>query len=227
MLEKDLYAPIKSHLEAQGFLVKAEVLDCDVFAVMDDKIVIVELKLKLNLEVVLQAVKRQKLGTVVFVAIPSPKRDYFSAHFRDVCHLLRRLELGLLIYYPKDDRVRMEFDAVPLKSRANSKKKQAHLDEFSQRHGDNNVGGSNCTRIMTVYKESALRIAGLLEIYKELKVEEVRNLSGDDKAQRILKNNYYGWFLSTKRGHYSLTGEGEKEVHERRELVDTLIKEVL
>ena len=54
MKESDLYAPVKTFLEGQGYAVKAEIGDCDVFAVREnEEPVVVELKLSLNLTVVL------------------------------------------------------------------------------------------------------------------------------------------------------------------------------
>ena len=62
MKESDLYSPLKSYLESQKYEVKGEVEDCDVLAIRDaEPPLIVELKLSLNLTVVLQAVDRLKL----------------------------------------------------------------------------------------------------------------------------------------------------------------------
>ena len=65
MKETDLYLPLKKFLEKQGYEVKAEVENCDVVAVKvpaaNEKAqpaTIIELKLSLNLEVILQAVDR-------------------------------------------------------------------------------------------------------------------------------------------------------------------------
>ena len=59
MKESDLYLPLKRFLESQHYEVKGEVNDCDVLAVRGDEVpVVVELKLTLNLDVVLQAVGR-------------------------------------------------------------------------------------------------------------------------------------------------------------------------
>lgn len=48
--ETDLYPPVKAFLEAQGYVVKAEVARCDVVAVRgDEPPVVVELKTRFNL----------------------------------------------------------------------------------------------------------------------------------------------------------------------------------
>ncbi len=62
MKESDLYPPLKQFLESQNYEVKGEVQDCDVLAVREEETpVVVELKLNLNLQVLLQAVDRLAL----------------------------------------------------------------------------------------------------------------------------------------------------------------------
>ena len=76
-LESDLYLPVKHFLEQQGYEVKGEVKDCDLMAVREEDILIVELKLHFNLTLVLQGVERLKLTPNVFLAIERP-RDTFT-----------------------------------------------------------------------------------------------------------------------------------------------------
>ena len=47
--ETDLYEPIRAFLEEEGYQVQAEVKDCDIAAVKDGQLVIVELKKAFNL----------------------------------------------------------------------------------------------------------------------------------------------------------------------------------
>ena len=71
MKESDLYLPLKRFLESQHYEVKGEVQDCDVLAVRGREApVVVELKLSLNLEVILQAVERLALTSKVYIAFP-------------------------------------------------------------------------------------------------------------------------------------------------------------
>ena len=71
MKESDLYPPLKRFLESQNYEVKGEVQDCDVLAVRGEETpVVVELKLSLNLNVVLQAVDRLSLTPKVYIGIP-------------------------------------------------------------------------------------------------------------------------------------------------------------
>ena len=70
--ETDLYAPVRDFLAAQGFTVRAEVHRCDVAATRGGDLVIVELKVALSLELLAQAVKRQRLTDTVYLAVPRP-----------------------------------------------------------------------------------------------------------------------------------------------------------
>ena len=70
--EADLYLPIKRFLEAQHYEVKGEIHGCDVFAIRgSEDPVVVELKLALNLNVVLQAVDRLAVTPKVYVGVPN------------------------------------------------------------------------------------------------------------------------------------------------------------
>ena len=69
MAEEDLYEPIKLFLEAQGYEVKGEIGACDIVAVRDDETpVVVELKERLTLALVLQAVDRLSVSDTVYIA---------------------------------------------------------------------------------------------------------------------------------------------------------------
>ncbi|MCB1331644.1 MAG: hypothetical protein KDK28_20250, partial [Maritimibacter sp.] len=70
MRETDLYAPVKAHLEAAGYEVKAEVGPADVVGVAGDAVVVVELKAGFSLKLLQQAVARQAVSDAVYVAVP-------------------------------------------------------------------------------------------------------------------------------------------------------------
>lgn len=42
--ESDLYQPIKEYLDSLGYDTKGEVKDCDITAIKDDELIVVELK---------------------------------------------------------------------------------------------------------------------------------------------------------------------------------------
>ena len=70
--------------------------DCDIAAVKDGQLLIVELKKAFNLKLVYQGMERQSLTDQVFVAIPRPKKGAREKAWKDMLKLLKRLELGLL-----------------------------------------------------------------------------------------------------------------------------------
>ena len=80
--ETDLYEPVRSFLEEEGYQVQAEVKGCDIAAVKEGQMVIVELKKAFNLKLVYQGLERQSLTDQVFLAIPRPKRGRGKRHGR-------------------------------------------------------------------------------------------------------------------------------------------------
>ena len=64
MPETDLYSPVKKLLTEMGYSVKAEIMDADVFGVKGEETIAVELKLSLNLDVIVQAALRQKVAYI-------------------------------------------------------------------------------------------------------------------------------------------------------------------
>ncbi len=104
MSEADLYLPVKRFLESQGYEVKGEVEDCDVAAVRgDEELVVVELKLSLNLELLLQAVERLAVTSRVYVGVPVGNYN-LRRRRRQTVKLLRMLGLGLLVIDPEVER---------------------------------------------------------------------------------------------------------------------------
>ncbi len=98
MSESDLYLPVKRFLESQGYEVKGEVGNCDVAAVRgDEELVVVELKLSLNLELILQAVQRLAVTSKVYVGVPIGNHNLRR---RQTVKLLRMLGRGRLVIDP-------------------------------------------------------------------------------------------------------------------------------
>ena len=56
-LEVDLYKPIQEYFLCEDYQVFGEVNDCDIAAIKDDEIVIIELKLTLSVDLLIQAAK--------------------------------------------------------------------------------------------------------------------------------------------------------------------------
>lgn len=231
--EEDLYKPVFDYLTRQGFTVNGEVGHCDVTAVKEDRLIIVELKKSLNLKLIVQAVKRQRMTDSVYVAVPHPGKQIFSSSWRDLCHVLRRLELGLMLVAPaqKDSDVRVEFDPFEFdreKSKKRSSKKRYRLiEEIKERHGDGNTGGSTRKKLMTAYKEKSIQIACCLERFGQLRPGQLRLLGTDGKKTGdILLKNYYGWFDRLGGGLYALNAQGGKALEEHSRLAELFRKEL-
>ena len=94
--ESDLYGPVRDYLQSLGYEVKGEVKDCDVTATRDGELIVVELKRGFTLELIYQAMDRQKVADGVYVAVPLPKRGYMDPRVPEMRSLCRRLELGLI-----------------------------------------------------------------------------------------------------------------------------------
>ncbi|WP_186670724.1 DUF2161 domain-containing phosphodiesterase [Sporosarcina sp. BP05] len=217
--EVDLYKPVKEYFTQQGYDVHGEVNECDVAAVKEQELVLIELKLSLSIDLLIQATKRQRLTNEVYVAIPKPKLNFRSKKWKDSCHLVRRLELGLILVSFIEDDARAEIVFHPAsfdrkKSMQRSKKKRnAMLTEVEGRLGDYNVGGSRQTQIMTAYKENCIHIACCLLQLGPLSPKSLRKMGTGEKTLTILNKNYYGWFDRIRRGTYMISDAGKGELH--------------
>ncbi len=217
--EIDLFPPVRDFLSKRGFEVRSEVRHCDITALKDEQLVVVELKRNLSVELLVQAAQRQKIADAVYVAIPKPKKRLFGAGWRDLCHLLRRLELGLLLVSLEDgfSYVEEALAAQPFdreKSRQqNRKQRQQLLREARGRSLDCNTGGSRGVKLVTAYRESALYIACCLERFGPLSTRQLRERgAAPRKTAPILQRNVYGWFERIAQGHYGLSTAGREEL---------------
>lgn len=229
LLEKEMYEPVKKWLAGCGFEPKAEVKGCDIMAVREELVLAVELKTVLNLEVILQATDRQRFSDIVYIAVPKKGRLFFTKRWRMITHLLRRLEIGLLLVSVKggEELVEETIQPVPfdrVKSRQlNNRKRKVIVKEYQGRHGDHNVGGSNKSRLMTVYREHSLVIADLLAEFGPMSPKALRERGANkDKAAGILRHNHYGWFSWLSKGLYGVTDEGRKALGKYHDVVAEL-----
>ncbi|NLC52686.1 MAG: hypothetical protein GX770_01800 [Firmicutes bacterium] len=223
--EARLFAPLRDFFDQLGYEVHGEVGACDLTASKDDELIIVEMKRSLNMQVLIQAVKRQRLTSEVYIAIFRPHYSLSSRKWKDRCYLVRRLELGLIIVSFLNDRPQVDFVLHPTpfnaeKSRQGARKKQSQLQaEIAGRHGNYNVGGSTGRKLMTAYKENAIHIACCLQKYGPMAPKELKALGTGEKTFSVLYNNYYGWFERVGRGVYQLSAQGQKEIKAFPELV--------
>jgi len=206
MKETELYAPVKALLQEQGYKVKGEIGKCDVMAVRgDEDPVVVELKTGVTIGLILQGVDRLALTEKVYIAVPKGKAKTWRKNLRDVLKLCRRVGLGFISVSGTEAHVHL--DPKPYKPRPNKKRKDALLKEFVTRRGDPNTGGSTRSKIMTAYRQEAIRIAEHLAEYGASKPKDVAKAVDAPKARMIMSKNHYGWFMRVENGVYDLTPE--------------------
>jgi hypothetical protein len=114
MLETSLYPAIKRFLEAASFDVKGEVKGCDIVAVRAGEgltLTIVEMKLGVTLDLLLQVTDRMRAADEVWLAVPATRRG----RDRDprVHRLCRLLGFGLMAVSATRDRVEVLVEPGP------------------------------------------------------------------------------------------------------------------
>jgi len=218
--ESDLSDPVKNLFENLGYSVKSEVNNCDLMAVKEDEICIIELKLGFTIDLLLQSVKRQKISDLVYLAIPRPKKNYFSSRWRDIKYLTRRLELGLIFVSFRKGMGLAEIIVYPEKfdrkhsENLNKRHRKKLESEFSKRSSDFNRGGVSRTKIITGYREDSIKIAFFIKNRPDGCSITLLLETGLDRKRitSILQKNFYGWFERVNRGIYCLTEKGKKEL---------------
>lgn len=223
--EENLSRPVEDFLISQGYTVRSEVEDCDIAAVKDDVLLAVELKKNLTVKLLSQAVKRQKTADIVYIAVLKPKKLRMNSNLKDIYHLIRRLELGLIWVSFRGDKSFIEISVEPeafdrKKSVVrNDKKRQKIVNEIKNRHKNLNVGGSTQKKLVTAYREQAIFIACCLDRFGNMSPSALKKLGTDvKKTSSILYNNHYGWFDRIDRGVYGLNEFGKKGLQTYKEL---------
>lgn len=229
-MERELSGPVRGYFEACGYSVRCEVGYIDIMATRDDEVIAVELKKSLNLELILQAVDRQKAVDSVYIAIPLKERRDKKNRWKKLCHLLRRLEIGLLLV-GNDKSVIREIEAVPFDRvrsiKKGEKKKSLLIKEFTERQSDYNTGGVKGVKLMTAYREKALYIACCLEIMGPMKPSEIKKKGADKlKTPDILYKNHYGWFMRLGKGDYCITEKAREDLIAYKELSEIFRKRI-
>lgn len=218
MKETDLYDPLKSYFENLGFTVQAEVNNIDIIAQKDDVLIIVEMKTQLNLKLIYQGCQRQKISDNVYLAVPSMNN---KKTMKERLHVLRRLNLGLLVVDVENNSVEVLIDPLDFVFRRSNKKKQKLLKELNRRVTNVNVGGATKTKLVTAYRERAIKIAYYLKD-GEKSTKELKELSGVKNATTYLQKNYYKWFNRVSRGVYELSNLGSIEIADYSDIFSDL-----
>lgn len=215
--ETELYEPVKSFFEKQGYHIKSEIRYCDLVGVKEGLTdpLIVEIKKSFNLSLLLQGMQRLKISNNVYLAVERnrAKRGAVNQRFSEITELCQKLGLGLItvtIYKTKPALVDILCQPQSQLKSKKSIRKQKLLREFEGRSGDYNLGGSHKTKLVTAYRERALKVASALEPLPSASPAQLARTTGISTAASILQNNYYGWFERIKRGSYRLTPAGKE-----------------
>ena len=206
MKEADLYPALKAYLEAQGYVVKAEIGACDILARRgDEPALVVEMKLSFSLALVMQGVARQGLFDDVYLAVPVTEKGW-KLRYKDIVALCRRLGLGLLAV--KGAQVEAHLDPAPYSPRKNTARAGRLLREFERRVGDPNMGGTTGVKRVTAYRQDALRCLVVMQA-GAAKPAVIAKAAGVMRAGDILRADHYGWFERVAVGVYAVTPQGQ------------------
>ena len=213
MREYELFDPVRRLFEDNGYRVNAEVNNCDVVAIKDDRTVIVELKRYLTVELLSQGLIRQRLGSPVYICIPKPKK-YSPRKFKPILDVIKKMELGLIfVTFMPEGLAYAEAvtDPEPYKGfSVNYKKKTALKNEIEGRTVNLNCGGISGKKIVTAYTEKCLYAAAALHLFGETSPAALKKLGADENIGAILRSNVYKWFYKASKGIYGISEEGLK-----------------
>lgn len=225
--ETDLYQPIKTLLESQGYEVKAEIGAADVMAVRgDEEPVIVELKTAFSLALFHQGIERQAITDFVYIAVPRGTGKPFLKALKNNKSLCRRLGLGLITVRMKDGFTEIHLDPAPYKPRKSKFKQQRLLREFAKRIGDPNEGGSTKTTLMTAYRQDALKCLLHLAYQGATKASIVAKSVDVERARNIMAHDHYGWFEKVEKGIYDITPKGKSAMKNHAKEITILKKTI-
>lgn len=219
--EAELYEPIKDYFLSHDYFVNGEVNSVDMVISKDDEYIGIELKSSFNLKLLLQAVDRQKYFDSVYVAIEKPNKK--NKRYREIIHLLKRLEIGLITvtFLKKGPVVTIEHHPLEFKRAKNNKKKKMIIREVEGRTGVlDNVGGTTKIKRITVYRETALHICYALSLLDTAAPKEIKKMTENDKTGQILYQNHYGWYERVDKGVYKISNKGLKALKEYSEIID-------
>jgi len=214
--ESDLYLPIKNFLMNLGYEVKGEIKNCDIVAQNGNNLIIIELKLNLNITLLLQAVDRLTLSDTVYIAIPK-QCSMFKKQSKQIKKLIARLGIGLIIVDIQKTKQYVEVVSDPkdYQPRKNKAKQNLLLKEFNNRIGDTQKGGSTRAKAgLTAYRQRCIRIAEYLSEHAQAKGATINKAIDEPQSTNMLRQNYYGWFDKVERGVYQLSEKGRLELLE-------------
>ncbi|MBO2517098.1 MAG: hypothetical protein CW338_07505, partial [Clostridiales bacterium] len=191
----------------------------DLYMERDGASLAVELKNTLDFKAVRQAALRQKTADAVFIGIFCP-RNLRSREFSEKLYILRRLGIGLITVSPGSLTVQViampEAGELENYRRGNLRAGKALSEELRARQIRENTGGTRGRRLMTAYREDALRVlAALKELGGRAPTRQITKACGVKRASNILRDNHYSWFLPLPETEEAEEGE-KKAPRERR-----------
>jgi len=214
MKEEELFDPIQTWLTGQGYVVSAEVRDCDLVAIRPDDpetLIIVEMKTRMSLDLINQGVRRKEISESVYVAVPLFGSAGRLRNTRRTLATLRRLELGLLYVRVLRNGTRVEPALHPREfiPRQRPRRRIAILREVDHRYAELDRGGvAGNTLRYSANRQRALRTAAILQSEETLRPQDIRRRGGPEECGKILAANHYGWFDRVSHGWYTLSPEG-------------------
>jgi hypothetical protein len=251
--EADLYGPIRRYLEGQGYSVHAEVGNCDLVARRpapgDGKedarfdpggrggpgardnagdLIVVELKSRLSLDLMVQAVRRKELSDSVYVAVPLEGSRARIRNLSGVKALLRRLEVGLIVvrFLRSATRVEVVAHPRPFSPPVRHRRRIAMIREIDGRYAEfDRAGQPSREERITAYKQQSLLLAHLLQSEGEASPAALRRATGIDRAGGILSAHVYGWFERVCRGVYALSADGREALDNYEAVVARILRE--
>jgi len=226
--EEDLYDPLRKWLVNNGYDVQAEVQSCDVVAIKDDEMTIIELKKSFNLQLVYQCMERQKIGKYVYAAIAAPSKSKIkNKNLKKAETLLRKLGIGLILIslYSTSSLVEVRIEPKISTTKKNARKKKRVLNELEKRTGEYNVGGKQ-GKIVSSYRESAIHIYCLLQKEIEASAAQLIKLGAPKNTSNILRDNHYGWFHKIARAKYTFDVDMAELRKDYADVVDFFMSEI-
>ena len=210
--ESDMYEPVKDFFTGRGYSVSAEVKDCDIVAVKDDSIVVVEMKTAFNLKLIYQGLDRLKISQDVYLCIPRPS-SMMKASNKNMLNLIKKLGLGLMTVATDSPLRTVAILCIPgseKKDKINAGRRNKVLKEITMRTKDVNIGGSKGIKLCTAFREKSIKIACIMERNGGVSAAELSHkYDCEQDAYRIIYSNYYGWFEKTAdKGVYTLSKAG-------------------
>ena len=226
--EKDMYEPLRMHMEACGFTVFAEAKACDLVGKKEDQLLVVEMKRHLSFDLLEQAIERQSYADLVYVAIPKTGSFKLDKGFRSKLRVLSRLGLGLLLVSQTNGHsfVEVALDPKPDSApRSNKRKRNSLENEIAGRRIDLNIGGSRGVPLMTAYREASLFLVFLLDSHGPATPKQLRSLGGDSKKTgSTLRSNFYHWFSRNEDGSYQASDQGREALLTYEPLTRTFLQ---